>query len=251
MAGRTRPNPWQGMGLIVRREMATYFGTYSGYVIGSLMLLVYGLFFNTRAVGTTARYSSDVLSNFFEDASGITLVAALLISMRLLAEERRSGTLVLLMNSSLSEGQIIFAKYLSALAFLGTLVLASVYMPLLIFIRGKVTIGHMFAGYLGLMLLGSAVIAIGTFASTLSRSQVVSAVVGGAITAFLVVLWLVARLVDGTLGDVVNYMALHNIHFRPFMNGVVSSRDVAFYVSVTLVFLALARASLEARRWST
>ncbi|MBI2377545.1 MAG: ABC transporter permease subunit [Deltaproteobacteria bacterium] len=250
-AGRERPSAPRGIALIVRRELSTYFGTYTGYVVGALVLLVGGLLFNTRAVGSSARYSSDVLSDFFNDASGWTMIAAVVIAMRLIAEERRAGTLALLMNSSLSEGQIVLAKYLSALAFLGALTLATFYMPMLIFLRGKITFGHVFAGYLGLMLLGSAVISMGTFASTLTRSQVVSAVVGGTITAFFVLLWLVARLVDGTLGDVVNYLALHNIHFRPFMNGVISSRDVTYYLSVTIVFLALARASLEARRWST
>ena len=248
---RTRPSAARGIALIVRRELGTYFGTRSGYVIGALMLMAEGLLFNTRAVGSSARYSSDVLSQFLFDASGVVMACAILVSIRLVAEERRSGTLTLLMNSSLTEGEIIFAKYLSAVLFLGILGVISLYIPLLVFVRGKVSVGHIFTGYFGLMLIGSAVVAIGTFASSIARSQVMAGAVAAAVTTVLVVLWMLARIVDGPLGDLVGSLALHDKHFRPFMQGTLSLEHVVFYLSVTAVFLVLARNGLESRRWSS
>ncbi len=246
-----RPSAVTGIALIVRRELGTYFGTRSGWIIAALVLMAMGILFNTRAVGSSARYSSDVLSQFIYDASGVAIAAAVLVSIRLIAEERKQGTLALLMNSSLTEGEIVFAKYLSAVVFLELLLLFSLYIPALVFLRGKVSIGHIATGYLGLILLASAVVAIGTFASSIARSQVVAGAVAAAITAVMVLLWTLARIIDGPLGDFVGHMALHDRHFRPFMQGTLSLQHVAFYVSVTAVFLVLARNGLEARRWTS
>lgn len=246
-----RPSALGGLGLIVRRELGVYFGTRGGWVIASLMLLITGLFFNGDAVGSGSKFSADVLSDFFKSASGVMMVGAILISMRLIAEERQSGTLPLLLNSSLSEGEIIFAKFLSAWLFLSVIMTASVYMPLLIFLRGKISLGHVATGYLGLYLLGAAVVAIGTFGSAVARSQVVAAVIGGSITVVLLVIWMVARLVDGALGDVMGQIALWDKHFTPFMRGTINVSDVLYFVSVTAFFLVLARNGLESRRWSS
>jgi ABC-2 type transport system permease protein len=233
----------------VQRELGTYLMTRTGYIIGALMLALDGLLFNVFAVSTGSRYSSEVLSDFFFYTSGPLMGAAVFLSMRLIAEERQSGTLPLLLSSSLSEGEIVFAKFLSAFSFLSILTLITFYMPALIFIHGHITIGQIMSGYIGLLLLGAASVAIGTFGSAIGRSQVMAVVISGSIVVFLVILWWFARLVDGALGDVVNYMALHNIHFRPFMDGTLALKDVVFYVSTTILFLVLARNSLEARRW--
>lgn len=246
----SRPSAASGISLIVKRELMSYFGTRSGYVVAAVTLLIAGLAFNTRAVGSTARYSRDVLSTFLYDTSGIVMAAAILISLRLIAEERKTGTIHLLMNSALSEGQIVLAKFLSAYLFLAILILLTAYMPALIFLRGRVSLGHIVTGYLGLLLLGAAVVAIGTFASSLTRSQVIAAVFTTVITALLVLMWVLAKVVDPPLKDVVTNMALHNIHFRTFQQGTLSSRDVVYYLSVTGVFLFMARNALEARRWT-
>lgn len=248
---RGRPSAASGVALIVRRELGTYFGTPSGWIIAALVLMAEGILFNTRAVGSSARYSSDVLSQFIYDASGVAMAAAILVSIRLIAEERKQGTLALLMNSSLTEGEIVLAKYLSALAFLAVLLGLSLYIPALVFVRGKVSIGHIATGYAGLFLLASAVVAIGTFASSIAKSQVVAGAVASAITAVMVLLWTLARIIDGPLGDLVGHMALHDRHFRPFMQGTLSLQHVLFYVSVSALFLVLARNGLEARRWTS
>lgn len=249
MSTRAKPSAWSGVKLIVKRELGQYLSTWSGYVIAAAMLLLSGLLFNVFALGSSPRYSADVLSDYFFYTSGTTITAGILLSMRLIAEERSSGTLPLLTTSSLTDGQIIWAKYLSALASLALYLSLTLYMPALILYSGKISFGHVVAGYVGLLLIGSSSIAIGLFGSTVVKSQLVAAIVAGVITVVMLTLWMAARVVEGPLGDLVGYLSLHDKHFRPFMDGNISTSNIIFYLSVTAFFLMLSRNVLEGRRW--
>jgi ABC-2 type transport system permease protein len=169
--------------------------------------------------------------------------------MRLLAEERQTGTLVLLNTSPISSLEIVLGKYLSALVILTATTALSLYMPLLIFVNGKVSVGHILVGALGLLLLGSAVMAIGLFASAIAKSQVVAALVGAVTTGAMILLWVVAKTVDPPLKEFFGKLALHHENFRLFMSGTLNLGCVVYYVAVTYFFLLLATKTLEARRW--
>jgi ABC-2 type transport system permease protein len=169
--------------------------------------------------------------------------------MRLLAEERQTGTLVLLNTSPVSDRDIVLGKFLGAFAVLAVTTLLSVYMPAWLFVHGKVAIGHMVVGYLGLLLLGGAVTAIGLFGSTLARSQVVAVIVGGALLAVMILLWLVAKASEPPLNEYVSRLALHHENFRPFMQGILEPTRVVYYLIVTYAFLFASTKVLEARRW--
>jgi len=123
------------------------------------------------------------------------------------------------------------------------------YMPLLVGVNGKVSLGHVLVGYLGLILLGSAATAIGLFASALARSQVVAAIIGAALLGVLILQWMVAKAVDPPLNEFMSGLALHHENFRPFMQGVLEFKTVVYYVIVTYFFLLAATKVLEARRW--
>jgi len=111
-------------------------------------------------------------------------------------------------------------------------------------------VGHIFAGYLGLLLVGSATIAIGTFASSLSRSQVVAAVIGGVITVFLLITWLLAKIADPPLKEILSYMSLFDRHFRrSFMVGTIHTTDIVYYLSITFAFLMMSTRWIASRRW--
>lgn len=235
--------------LIARRELAGYLRTLSGYVIIAVILALNGLFFNAFALGKAAERSATVLSNFFYYSSGFTIVAALFISMRLLAEERQAGTLPLLYSSPVRDRDIVLGKYLAGLAFLALYLVCTVYMPLLVMVNGKVSAGHIFAGYLGLLLLGSASLAVGTFGSALARNQLMAAIITACILVALIVCWLLARITAQPLSDVFSALSLWNQHFPPFQAGLVHVRDVAYYLLVTYVALFGATRVLEARRW--
>ncbi len=235
--------------LIARRELAAYLRTFQGYIIIAMVLAVDGLLFNAFALGGVSKRSSEVLSLFFQFSSGTTMVASVFISMRLLAEERQAGTLLLLYSSPVKDHEIVLGKFLSALAFLALMTLATVFMPLLVMVHGKLSLGHIAAGYLGLLLLGSASLAIGTFGSALARNQVLAAVLSGCMLVALLTCWLLARITEQPLSDVFSALALWNQHFQPFQAGVVHARDIVYYLSVTYVALFAATRVLEARRW--
>jgi ABC-2 type transport system permease protein len=235
--------------LIARRELAAYLRTWTGYIIIAAVLAVDGLLFNAYALGGADKRSSEVLSLFFYFSSGTTMIAAIFVSMRLVAEERQTGTLTLLYSSPVRDAQIIVGKFLSALAFLTILTLATLYMPLMVMIHGKVSWGHVFGGYLGLILLGSAALAIGTFGSALARTQVLAAIASACMIVALLVSWLLGRVTERPLSEMFTALALHGLHFQPFQSGIVHLRDIVYYLAMTYVFLFAATRVVEARRW--
>lgn len=239
----------RGVLLVARRELGAYLNSYWGYLVVAIVLVINGLLFNAFALGKTARYSSDVLEDFFYFSFGTTVIAAVLLTMRLIAEERQTGTIVLIDASPLTDWEVIGGKFLSAMTYLGGMTLMSAYMPALIFVNGKVSFGQIGAGYLGLLLAGGAATAIGTFGSSVARSQLVAAVVSGAAVLFFLVSWLLARVTDPPLADIFSYMSLFDRHFQPFMRGRINVEDVVFYLTVTFVFLLLSTRVLSARRW--
>ncbi len=234
--------------LIARRELRGYFSSSSGWIILAVLLLLDGLAFNAFAMSGEKK-SFDVLQSFFYFHSGATMVASVFIAMRLFAEEKQMGTLVLLEASPAREAEVVLGKFLGAWGFLVLFLALSLYMPVLVMVNGKVTAGHLFAGYLGLALLGAACIAIGAFTSSVAPNQVAAAVLSGAVVVVLVLAWLVARNVDGVLGDVIGWLDLFDKHYRTFSRGTVKLSSVAYYGALTYGFLLATAAVLGARRW--
>jgi ABC-2 type transport system permease protein len=236
--------------LIARRELGAYFRSWTGYIIIAAVLVLDGLLFNGFALGSGMDHrSSDVLSQFFFFSSGVTMTASIFISMRLLAAERETATINLLLSSPVRDVEIVVGKYLSALGFLAVLLLASLYMPTMVLVAGKISWGHVFAGYLGLFLLGAATLAVGTFGSALTRSQILAVILSALMVVGLLVLWWVGRVTDRPLSQIFENLALWNLHFPPFQSGMIHLRDVVYYLAVTYVALFGATRVLEARRW--
>lgn len=234
---------------LLRRELGYYWRADVGPIVLALTLFVEGLLFNAVAIGVVPRRSSEVLEDFFYLASGPTMLAAVLLSMRSFAEERQRRTLVLLSCSALAEWEVVCGKFAAAYLFLATTTLSSAYMPLLVAWHGEVSLGHVAAGYVGLLLLGAASLAVGLLASALAASQLFAALLAACVLCVWTALWRLAPLAGPPLGDVLAYLALHDRHFRPAMRGILDVGDVVFYTSVTLAALSCATRVLEARRW--
>lgn len=239
----------RNVALIAGRELAGYFRTPSGYFIVAATLLVQGLMFNTRAMGTGAKLSSEVLQDFLRDSSGTTTVAAVLLAMRLFAEERQSGTLMLLFTSPVRESQVVIGKFLAAFVVLAILILMSLYLPALIFVNGKVSLGHIAGGYLGLLLLGGATLSLGVLGSALARSQLVAGVLSAVFIFVLFLCWGLSRVVDPPLQSVIVYLSLYERHFFPFMRGLVQLSDIVFYCSIIYLALLASTRAVESQRW--
>jgi len=169
--------------------------------------------------------------------------------MRLLAFEREKGTLVLLTTAPVRDSEIVLGKFLALFTFLTALTLLTAYMPALIFVNGRVSVGHILVGYLGLILLASASIAIGVFASALARTQVIGAILGAALLASMILLWIVAKISDPPINTFAAGLALHHERQKGFMTGVLKLENVVFYVFVTYFFLLSAIKTLDALRW--
>jgi ABC-2 type transport system permease protein len=235
--------------LIARRDFAAALHGLWGYAIVAAVLFVDGLMFNVFAMERTAKFSHDVLEDFFYYTSGTIIIAAVLFTIRSFAEERQTGTEVLLQTSPVSETQIVLGKYLSVMGILGLLTLLTVYMPALIFVNGKVSVGQIAIGYLGLLSLASATAAVGMFGSSLVRSQVVAAIMSGVMVVTLLICWLLSQLTDPPFTDVIANLTLHDKHFLPFSEGRLTTTNLVYYASVTYGFLMLTTRIIRGRRW--
>lgn len=235
--------------IIYRRELGAYLRSPLGWVVASALLLIDGILFQSQAM-VGELLSATVLEKYFWSTSGVTMFMAVVLSGRLISEDRQNHSMVLLNTSPVRDSEIVIGKFLSALTFLAVMLLLSIYMPLLIKVNGKVTGSQIFVGYLGLFLLGAAVIAIGIFASSLTRHQLVAYVIAAAITTGMLLLFQLSTRMDEPLRTAFSQLDLWWIHFQNgFMKGIVNLRDVIFYLLVTYVFLLLAVKTLEAKRW--
>ncbi len=235
--------------LIARREMSAYLRNMNGYVILALMLFIDGLLFNAFAVSsTTYKRSSEVVADFFTFSSGLTMIGAVFLSMRLIAEERQTGTVTLLYSSPVHDLEVVMGKFLSALGFLCLFFAATLFMPILIAVYGKVAPMHIAAGYFGLVLVGAMSLAIGILGSSLAQNQVVAAVLSGVMLIALTTCWILVKVTDRPLTEVVAGLSWW-LHFDPFRVGLVHLKHVSYFVLISFAALFATTRVLEARRW--
>jgi ABC-2 type transport system permease protein len=239
----------RAISILFRRELGAYFKSPVGFIVAALFLFVLGILFQSQALGRGARLSAEVLREFFRWGSMVTGVAAIILSIRLLAEERQQQTIVLLNTSPIRDHEIVLGKFLAGLTFLSGIVLSSLYMPLLILVRGKISFSQVFVGYIGLILIGAAVLAIGLFASSIAKHQLLAAAVGAVVAIVMVLLYPMSMVLDEPFKGVFAELDLWAIHFTGFMNGVFNLKDVIYYLAVTYFFLLLATKTTEAKRW--
>jgi ABC-2 type transport system permease protein len=234
---------------IYRRELGAYLRSPLGWIIASLVLFINGILFQTMAL-TGEQLSAIVLERFFWSSSGLVMIASVVLSIRLIAEERQTHSLVLLTTSPVRDSAIVAGKFFAALSFLAIMLVLSLYMPLLIKVNGKVSTSQIAVGYAGLLLLGSATLAIGMFASSLTRQQLLAGVIGAVMVAVMVMLYPLAKKLDAPLRDVLAELDLWWVHFQNgFMRGIFNLKDVIYYVAMTYFFLLLSVKTLEAKRW--
>jgi ABC-2 type transport system permease protein len=234
--------------LIARRELSSFFGTWMGYIITAASLIISGMLFMAYAM-EGQKYSAQVLAEYFYYTSGIGMVASLFLAMRLFAEERQTGTIVLFYTSPVTERSMIYGKFLSALVVFLILLLISLYMPVLVMVRGKISIGHVAAGYTGCALVGASVMSMSLLASVLAPNQLLSGIIGAFFTVTALIVWMLANVVDSPFKQLFQYLAIHNKHFLSFTSGLIQIKDVVFYLSFIIFFLECAVKALKMRRW--
>jgi ABC-2 type transport system permease protein len=249
---------------IYKKELRLYFTSPVAYVLLTIFLLIAGYFFFsifsffTRAsmqmamnpqMGRDLNVTDAVLRPLFANLSVILLLLMPLVTMRLFAEERRSGTIELLLTYPVRDGAVLAGKYLAALTMYGVMVAGTLAYPIMLVSFARVEWGPLVTGYLGLLLMGAMFLAVGLFASSLTENQVVAAIVTfGVLLMFWIIGW-TAEFAGGPLGAVLTHLSILE-HNDTFAKGVLDTKDIIYYVNFTVLALFLALRSLEARRWS-
>ena len=239
---------------ILERELRAYFFSPLAYVVSALLLLVNGAVFwlivsylNDPRAGIGAP-----LELFFGQTVFFWLVmlfVAPVVTMRLLSEERRSGTIEVLMTAPVTETKVVLGKYLAALIFYLFLWLPTVAYAVILSRYSEVDWGPVASGYVGVAGIGAVLLAAGVLASSLSRSQLVAAVLTFAIAGPLFAVGFLEFLFTGdAFGELFSYLSLPR-HMEDFSRGIVDSRRLVYYVSVSALFLFLAARALAAKKW--
>ncbi|MCY3595652.1 MAG: ABC transporter permease subunit [Bacteroidetes bacterium] len=214
--------------ILTKRELRAYFDGPAAYVVLCVFLAITGWFFSN------ALFLQNVASlrSVFSIAPFIFLFFMPALTMSSFAEERRAGTLELLLTLPVRDWQVILGKLLSvALLLLLAIVLTFVYAVTLALL-GDLDLGGTVGGYLGLFLLGITYGAIGIWASSLTRNQIVAFILGFAIIFLLFLLDKITDFVPGQLGVIMQYLGA-DYHFQNLMRGVIDTRDILYYVSLT------------------
>lgn len=230
---------------ITAKEFKSYLASPMAYIVIGIFLVLSGFFFGT----SQDTYSTTSLSGFLQIGSLLLLLLTAVLTMRLLAEERKLGTIELLLTAPVRDSEIILGKFFGSLGVIVVMLILTLYYPILLKVFGDPDIGPMATGYLGLFLLSCASLAIGIFASSLTSNQIVAAVVAGGILFGLWFLGSAATYLPKALGDVIGYFSLSN-YFPDFIRGIIDTRGIIYYLSITVLFLFLAMRSLENSRWS-
>ena len=238
---------------IARREFRSYFDSPLAYVVICLSFLALGLTFFMYRGGFWQADKASLQAMFEYAPVGLSALVVPVVTMRLLAEERRSGTLEMLITLPVKDSDVILGKYLGALGLVLVLVLSTLIYPIAMFRfpwhLGPLDMGPILSGYLGLVLFAACATAIGLLVSSMTESQSIAFFV----TFFiLVVLWLFGHAADevkGPVGTALAYISFQK-HFAGFARGLIDTRDVVFFLSVTVVALAIAFRALERRKWA-
>lgn len=231
---------------IAYRELKSFFVSPIAYVVSALFLVAMGYLFSLILINT--RDAS--LRNTFSNMVFVLLLLAPALTMKLLADEQRMGTIELLLTSPVHDWQVVVGKYLSSLILYAVMFVGpTLYYVLILKVFGDPDFGPIITGYLGILLLGASFLAIGVFTSSLTQNQVIAYVAG---LVILILLW-IADAAGGIAGfgpvaNALSYLAITQ-HYDNFFRGIVDSADIVYSLSIVAVSLFLATQILQTRRW--
>jgi ABC-2 type transport system permease protein len=231
---------------ITWRELKTYFASPVAYVVSALFLVVNGYLF--AFILLNGREAS--LRGVFSNTTFILLLLAPALTMRLLAEEQRMGTIELLLTAPVRDWQVVVGKFVGSLILFAVMLLGpTLYYVLILSVFGRPDYGPIITGYVGVLLLGASFLAVGVFASALTQNQIVAYFIG---IAALILLWIAdagsSFAGSNFFGTALGYIAITR-HYNDFFGGVISTTDVVYAFSVIAVSLFIATQLLQTRRW--
>ena len=254
---------------VFHREVRSYFTSPIAYAVLAGFLLIAGYFFYailssflqyTMRATMQAQYyrmappainvNMMMLRPFFHNVAIVMVFAVPLITMRLYAEEKKSGTIELLLTSPIRSMETMLGKYFAAMVLYAALIISTFIYQLLLFVHGQPEFGQILTSYLGLLLMGGAFIAVGVFVSALTENQIVAGFITIILLLFFWVIGWAADFAGPVLGSFLEYISLVT-HFDEFAKGVIDLKDIILYLSVIIFFLFMTQMSIESAKWRT
>jgi gliding motility-associated transport system permease protein len=235
---------WSVVSAIWRREMRTYFASPSAYIVLGVFLLITGWFFTLNLFKENLAH----MRSIFDVLPFLLVIFAPAISMRLISEERKSGTLELLVTMPVRDFDVILGKFLAALSLYAAALLLTFFYPFTIMTLGDAQVGSIVAGYIALFLLGGAYLAVGLLGSAITENQIVAFILSFALCAVLAILVFAALVIPQPVADVIQYLS-STYHFQNIARGVVDSRDVIYFLSLIFLSLLMASRAMSQRKF--
>ncbi|HEV2961158.1 MAG TPA: ABC transporter permease [Candidatus Angelobacter sp.] len=248
--------------IIFRKELRSYFASPVAYLLLTMFAVVFGFFFwnalgyfvfvgmesQLRGQSFPMNINEQIIRPLLSNISIIGLFLIPLISMRLFAEEKRTGTIELLATSPIRDSEVIIGKWLAAVGLYSFMLLFSALNFVFLFIYGKPDWKPFALGYLGLLLQAGGLLAVGTLISTMTKNQIIAGAATFAVCLMLWVLDWVTGYETATWARVLAYMSVIT-HFESFAKGVFNTKDAIFYASLIFLGLFLTTRSMESLRW--
>jgi ABC-2 type transport system permease protein len=237
--------------IIARREFNHYFVSPIAYIVAFIILLILGIIFYANVIAAAAQQFAPNVQIVIGPLMTLFLFSTPAITMRLLAEEQRSGTLELLLTSPVRDWELVVGKWLGAVLFLLTILVVSLVFPLILnrMIQPGIDQGMLIAGYLGMLLLSMALTAIGVAVSSFFSNQIAAFFMG---LGILLIFWLIgfpAQAMGAGGGQLLTYLDMSQHFYNSFYTGLIQLQDIVYYLSLTALGLFIGSLSVEMRRW--
>jgi len=232
--------------ILSKKELLSYFNSPIAYIFISVFLIVSNwLFFNTFFI-----VGLNNMRDYFNILPWIFLFLAPAMTMRLWAEEKKSGTIEFLLTLPITDWQVVIAKFISALTFLFITLLLSISIPISMVFLGSIDFGPIIGSYLGALLLGGSYIALGLFISSLTKNQIIAFILSLAFSFLVFIIGADFLLINmpSWLLPIMRFFGMGN-HFNNIAKGVIDSRDIIYYLSFIYLFLWLNQKNIENRGW--
>ncbi|MFH2012231.1 MAG: ABC transporter permease [Pseudomonadota bacterium] len=248
---------------ILKKELGSYFKSPIAYMVITVFSVISGYFFyslfalfgvmsvqsmNNPDIQAALNITEEVVGPVFSTMSILILFMTPFLTMRLFSEEKKSGTIELLMTFPIRDTEIILGKFGACFITFLVMLAPSIFYQIILFILGKPEIGPIISGYIGIILMGASFISLGILISTMTENQIIAAVVTfGSLLLFWIIQW-AASFTGPVLAKILIHLSIIE-HYQEFARGVIDTNDAIFYLLFTFFFLFLTMRSLESKKW--
>jgi ABC-2 type transport system permease protein len=245
---------------IVRKDWRGYFSSPIGYVVVGMYAVIFGYFYTvglnwfiqasmqSAGGGAPMNVNQQMIRYVFLNSTVIFLFVVPLLTMRTYAEEKRSGTIELLMTSPITDFQIVIGKFLGAMALYGAMLVITLVHIAVLFRFGSPEWKPIASGYLGMLLLGGCFVSVGVFFSSLTKNQIVAGMFTFAVLLLLWVIDWIGSFSGPTVARFTSYISLTG-HVEDFLRGIVDTEHVVYYLSFITFGLFLTAKAVDSERW--